>query len=115
MIKLSQAIRTGASPDPLDAAMDALNLGRGDMLHEPYCRLRIRELHHAFPHIGASVRQWPALATRLERIDLLPRIRTFQATYRQEIHRSIWQAIVDLCGRNTPNYAIADLLEEHGL
>lgn len=115
-MKLSQAIRTGASPDTLDAAMDALNLSQGDMLHEPYCRLRIRELHRAFPHLGASVRQCPTLALKLESLRMLPRIKPFQTAYHQEVHRSLWKVITDL--HDTVGWAnsdIAVLLEDHGL
>ncbi|MDO8705385.1 MAG: hypothetical protein Q7J84_10610, partial [Sulfuricaulis sp.] len=63
-MKLSAAIRTGASPDPLDAAMLALGHPPGAPEDAAYCRRRIHELHRAYPFLGASVRQWPTLALK---------------------------------------------------
>lgn len=114
-MRLSEAIRTGASPDPLDAAVLAIGQPPGAPEDDGYCRRRIRALHYTFPHIGASVRQWPALAMKLESLRMLPRIQPFQPRYRQEIHKSLWQVCVDLHDLGYSNDRIADLLGCHGL
>ena len=115
-MKLSEAIRAGASPDPLDAAMLALGQPPGALEDDAYCRRRIRELHRVFPHIGASVRQWEPLARALENRGMLVRIRPFQPTYRQEIHVSLWKLITGLHDIGSwSNPQIADLLDQHGL
>ena len=114
-MKLSEVIRAGGAPDPLDAALQSM----GVLITEPsdnMCRVRIRELHRVFPHIGASVRQYPSLALKLESLRVLPRIRPFQQAYRQEIHRSLWQVITDLHDfSGWANSDIAEMLDQHGI
>ena len=82
---------------------------------EALCKFMLHKLHMKWPHIGASVRQWPGLAEELERDRLIPRIRTNQPTYRAEIHRSLWQVICDMHAAGESKGQIAEFLGRYGL
>ena len=134
MIPLSQAITKGSpsasefgsSPynDPLGAAyLGQLHPGAIDAFwalvrsssHDSLCAHMLRGLHRAWPHLGSSVRAWPRLAEELERDRLIPRLRTNQPEYRQEIHVSLWKAIADMHAAGEPKGRIAEFLGRHGL
>lgn len=120
---ISIAMKRGDCRDPLEAAlMGSLSpqdsrrfsqtAGRSD---ESLCELRMKKLYATFPHLGLTVRACPALATVLEDMDLLPRIRPWQEIYRQEIHLSLWGAVAALHDRGQSKNAIAALLAKVGL
>ena len=106
MIPLSAAIRHGVALDPLEAALSTIRTG--PLSPEQ----ALRALHQVWPHIGASVRLWPALAEELERRGMIPLIRPFQLKYRPEVHVSLWKVITGSHDRwNLTNEEIASLLE----
>ena len=82
---------------------------------EAVCKSMLHKLHTKWPHLGQSVRQWPSMAEELERDRLIPRIRTNQPTYRQEIHRSLWQVICDMHAAGETKARVAEFLGRHGL
>ena len=86
-----------------------------DSTDETICTAMLHKLHTKWPHLGCSVRQWPRLAEELERDRLIPRIRTNQPEYRQEIHRSLWQVICDMHAAGESKGRIAEFLGRHGL
>jgi len=114
----------GAGTDPLGAAyLGHLHPGAVDSFwalvrsssHDSLCAHMLRGLHRAWPHLGASVRTWPSLAAELEHDRLIPRLRTNQPEYRQEIHRSLWAVICDMHAAGESKERIADYLGRHGL
>jgi len=141
MIVLSQALRTGIARVPRECprgyfsddctAADILGTAFLGQLseaalphvltrlrtssHESLCQYMLDALHRAWPDLGRSVRAWPKFAEELERDRLIPRLRTNQAVYRQEIHVSLWQVLIDMSGAGEGREAIADTLARHGL
>jgi hypothetical protein len=83
--------------------------------NESACEYIQRSLYRAWPHLGQSVRHWPKFADELERERLIPRIRTYQTEYRQEIHVSLWKVVTDLHDTGHSKGEIAELLSRSGL
>jgi len=83
--------------------------------HESACEYIQRSLYRTWPHLGASVRTWPHLAEELERDRLLPRLRTNQPVYRQEIHRSLFKTVTDMHAAGATNEQVSEYLGGYGL
>lgn len=140
MTSLSQAIRTGIDRAPRecqtgyfgpDNAADIFGtalIGQVSETALPHIWIRINgpspeslcsyaldALHRAFPDLGRSVRAWPKFAEELERDRLIPRLRTNQTSYRQEIHVSLWQVLSDMYAAGEAREAVADTLARHGI
>ncbi len=79
------------------------------------CAYMIHDLNKSWPQLGGTVRQWPRFAEELERDRLIPRLRTNQVSYRQEIHVSLWKVLTDLEAGGESREAIAARLAGHGL
>ena len=116
MMPLSAAITRGTGADPLDRALSAFTDWPNDTTeHSTRCSERLKALHRAFPHIGASVRTFPALARALEAERLIPRMRLNQTVYRQAIHVSLWKVISDMSKAGWEHERIAATLAKAGL
>lgn len=109
MIPISQAIAGNTHRDPLLSALDYIHA----LTASP--EQNLKALHRAWPHLGESVRSWPALAAQLEADAGLPTVSKYQHTYRREIHRSMWKGITDLAEHGWSNVEIAVILKTSGL
>lgn len=120
-MKLSAAMSKSPLPDPFEAAYAGAQpdweRAKHDLMSiETTKDLRMRGLHHYFPHLGQSVRRLPKLAEQLEKQKLIPRIRAFQMRYRQAVHVSLWGVIAALYGtQHRSKQEIIDLLAGVGL
>ena len=89
------------------AKVPILNANVQSMSHSQRCKYILHAMHHAWSHIGQSVRAWPRFAEELERDRLIPR--------QPAGHVSLWKVLSDLHAAGESYQSIADRLRRHGL
>ena len=110
MISLSRAIRQSRHPDPLLAACQALKCDFRMASNESAAVMRLHALHTAWPHIGETIRSWPALARTAETLE--PPLIERGSLYKRKANASLYHLITALHDiYQWPNAKIANLLE----